>query len=313
LARVGHQLFVQSDRPDSADRHVVNGYLEIAGTAGSSAHRIAIWRPMRSDRLVFDAEIERYPTVFAFENTEAGKWDSARFNMCHAAQATIIVAGQARSETTGYTVMSAGKLLIPISNFGGAAETLLARLEHQFLNARRLPEPLTIADLKQPWSDALLRRVSSCLEAPQLTVVIIHGRDRPPVDELIAFIATRGFGQPILMQSEFKPGETLPEKWERIAGGDNTVAIAVCTADDVGRYRANTDLSTRTRQNVWLEVGWFWGKYQTRGRLLLLPQRWNDKRLEIPSDLDGLETFEWRSSPLERRDEISRFLETFRH
>jgi predicted nucleotide-binding protein len=115
------------------------------------------------------------------------------------------------------------------------------------------------------------------------------------------------------MQSEFKPGETLPEKWERIAGGDNTVAIGLCTADDVGRYHGDTDLFTRTRQNVWLEVGWFWGKYQHRGRLLLLPQRRDDKRLEMPSDLAGLETFEWQSSPLERRDEISRFLETFRH
>ena len=68
-------------------------------------------------------------------------------------------------------------------------------------------------------------------------------------------------------------------------------------ASSVGGKRA------RARQNVWVEVGWFWGRLG-RSRVLLLVRG----DVETPSDLDGLFFFRYRRSVSERKSEINRFL-----
>jgi len=116
---------------------------------------------------------------------------------------------------------------------------------------------------------------------------------------------------PTIMGLEYSPGDTLQEKWERLAGSGDCVAIAIASADDEGRLTGSPAMLPRARQNVWVEVGYFWGKSRGRRGLLLMPQRSGAVTLDLPSDLVGLEVFEWNSSPLEQKETIRRFLESF--
>jgi predicted nucleotide-binding protein len=59
----------------------------------------------------------------------------------------------------------------------------------------------------------------------------------------------------------------------------------------------------RARQNVWVEVGRFWGRLG-RNRVLLLVRG----DVEIPSDLDGIEYHSYQQSVLELAPKIQSFL-----
>lgn len=65
--------------------------------------------------------------------------------------------------------------------------------------------------------------------------------------------------------------------------------------------RAQPELEAR--QNVWVEVGRFWGRLG-RDRVLLLVRG----NLEIPSDLDGIEYHSYKQSVLELEPKIQSFL-----
>ena len=84
-------------------------------------------------------------------------------------------------------------------------------------------------------------------------------------------------------------------------------AIALVTPDDLGGLREDSDagLRDRARQNVWVEVGWFWGKLG-RARTLLLGKR----GVELPSDLSGLVMEEFNDLPAEREPQICNWIES---
>ena len=96
--------------------------------------------------------------------------------------------------------------------------------------------------------------------------------------------------------------QTLPEKFERMAGGVRG-ALAILTPDDlVVTLRTGSD-SPRARQNVIVEVGWFWGKFG-RGKCLLLVRG----DVEIPSDLSGVEVHRFAVSPTECSEALREFI-----
>ena len=111
-------------------------------------------------------------------------------------------------------------------------------------------------------------------------------------------------GEIVVMQQEFGAGRTLPEKFEQLAAQVD-VAIAVATPDDVGGLSAS-DASAyrkRARQNVWLEVGWFWGRLG-RDRIFVLSRG----EIELPSDLSGIEFYQYDEDPTERAEKLRDFL-----
>lgn len=310
IARLGYELDVQYDRPEDADTYVVNGYMREATQSPMANHRIRVWQPQRRARSTpFGALMRQVPKLFAIENAGTGKWDSARFEMCWNADTTVMIGGQARSEMSGYLVMAAGRTLIPISSFGGAAASMLPLLEKGFLSAQALPSPLSVQTLKQVWSSDLLRRIEASLIAAP-TVVVIHGSLAHAARVKRYISRDLRWRAPVtLMRDEYEAGETLPDKWQRIAGTNHCVAIAIASADDVGRRKRERKEAVRARQNVWLEVGWFWGRGGGLKRILILPQAVNgDSGVEVPSDLQGLEVFRWKRDPLEQKKRISDFL-----
>ena len=105
------------------------------------------------------------------------------------------------------------------------------------------------------------------------------------------------------MQDEFGGGKALPEKFESIANQVDG-AIALATPDDVGGL-ADSNQRSRARQNVWVEIGWIWGRLG-RDKVMLLCKG----GVEVPSDLQGIEYYSYADSPLLATESIRAFIQS---
>lgn len=130
--------------------------------------------------------------------------------------------------------------------------------------------------------------------------MIVHGRSSD-FYELQAWMQREGFGDVAVMQQDFGNSRTFAEKFEQIATVSDG-AVALVTPDDVGAVAGEVTLQNRARQNVWVEVGWFWGRLG-RSRLLLLLKG----DIEVPSDLLGVEFYRYEKSPVEQAEKLRSF------
>jgi predicted nucleotide-binding protein len=111
-------------------------------------------------------------------------------------------------------------------------------------------------------------------------VFVVHGHDAGKRDEVARLLERLGLNATILSE-QANAGLTLIEKFESHAG-EVAFAVVVLTGDDEGGppggpYRA------RGRQNVVLELGFFYGRLG-RGRVCLL----YEADVELPSDIAGV-------------------------
>jgi Zn-dependent protease with chaperone function len=139
-----------------------------------------------------------------------------------------------------------------------------------------------------------------------IPLMIVHGHDIGARLELENFLLRRfPHVTPITMIENEDSARTLPEKFERLAS-EVRGALAIITPDDLAlTLRTNTE-SIRTRQNVIVEVGWFWGKFG-RGKCLLLVRG----DIEMPSDLSGVEVHRFTASPTECSEVVRDFIAEF--
>lgn len=116
-------------------------------------------------------------------------------------------------------------------------------------------------------------------------VFIVHGRNHAVRDSIALFL-TNDLGLKIsIMEAGMHGGRTLPEKFEEIAS-QCAFAVFLLTADDDLVYAAKKKRIKRARQNVILEIGYFWGALGRRGRLAFLVEERPD--MELPSDIQGI-------------------------
>jgi predicted nucleotide-binding protein len=167
---------------------------------------------------------------------------------------------------------------------------------------------MKLQQLQEPFSDVVLDSAFSVAwieGAPKL--LLIHGRSADR-DRLKSYLLKElQVGRVIVLADEFAPTQPIPLKFERYAGSVDG-AIALVTPDDIGGLAVSPEeTAPRARQNVWIEVGWFWGR-RDRSKVLLLLKG----KAEIPSDLGNVENYVYRESPLELGDKISRFVEKLR-
>jgi hypothetical protein len=128
-------------------------------------------------------------------------------------------------------------------------------------------------------------------------VFIVHGRDDAPRDELATFLWGLNL-EPLVLSDQVKEGKTIPELFEEIAS-DAGYGFIILTPDDVGHYRDDPKLKARARQNVILELGYFWGKL---GRSRIFPLIKGE--MELPSDIDGMFIHRYKEKIEERRFDI---------
>ena len=135
-------------------------------------------------------------------------------------------------------------------------------------------------------------------------IMIVHGHDQTARLELENFLLHRfPHVAPIAMIDQADAASTLPEKFERLANQVKGV-LWLLTPDDLAKTLKTNEEQLRARQNVIVEIGWFWGKLGRRKCLLLA--RGN---LEIPSDLSGVEVHRFYTSPTECSEALCDFIE----
>jgi len=115
------------------------------------------------------------------------------------------------------------------------------------------------------------------------SIFVVHGRDNSNMREVVARLLEKNGFDAIILDQKPNEGLTIIEKFEKYASTAK-YAIVLLTPDDVGGLAIlnPSDLSPRARQNVFFEMGYFYGKLG-RDRVCALYQE-----IEVPTDLHGV-------------------------
>ena len=137
-----------------------------------------------------------------------------------------------------------------------------------------------IADQEEDSQGELITR-EGAPESHERKVFVVHGHDHGAKDAMARFLEKIEL-QAIILHEQPDQGFTIIEKFETYAK-QVAFAVVLLTPDDLGGPVSASAQTTRARQNVIFELGYFAGKLG-RGRACLL--RKGD--VEIPSDLYGV-------------------------
>ena len=110
---------------------------------------------------------------------------------------------------------------------------------------------------------------------------IVHGHNDSVKFEVARFVEKELKRKAIILHEEPNKGQTIIEKFESNSTVD--FAIALWTADDIGKAKAATDNQNRARQNVVFETGFFIGALGRQNVIVLV-----EDGVEIPSDYSGV-------------------------
>ena len=311
VVRLGHTLVVGSESTQTADYHAVEGAVQAWGGQPSPRPRIVLVRP-GDQRVPFEKWKAENPGLFTTRVSIDSSWDATKLFQVNECDGIVIVGGAGLSYQAGLASAVCRKRLVPVGSFGGAAKRLLDLLAiSRTLWPAGLPNTDDIGLLQGGWNQFLLDKTIALLGLSRLpTILIIHGRGDDKFLLKNHLQNVLHLPEPSIMGEIFKAGAVLPQKFEEIADACDG-AIALATADDLGglasEFGPNTVWEKRARQNVWLEVGWFWGRLGRR-RVLLLCR----KVVKPPSDLQGAEYFDYTSDPAERSEDLRKFIDEIR-
>lgn len=313
IVRLGHTLVIGSESEGTADRYAVEGAIQATGGSIPDRPRIIILRP-NDQRVSFEQLRNDNPGLFTTRVSMDSGWNVTKLFQVNEADGVVVVGGAAFSYQAGLAAAICKKPLVPIGSFGGAAKKLLNVLA---VSRNSWPGDLPSEDdlglLHGGWNQFLLDKMTGLLGLSRLPrLLIIHGRSDDKFSLKNYLQNQLRLTEPLIMAEQPGVGLALPEKFEAIAKRCDG-AIALATPDDRGALAQDvqTDTDTqgafRARQNVWLEVGWFWGALGRR-RFLLLCR----KDIEIPTDLAGLEYLRYNSDPTEKGDDVRKFADDLR-
>lgn len=110
---------------------------------------------------------------------------------------------------------------------------------------------------------------------------LVHGHNQERKYEVARFIENDLKRKVIILHEQPNKGRTIIEKFESYSSVD--FAVALWTADDVGKANAEENLKARSRQNVIFETGFFIGKVGRQNVIVLY-----ENGVEVPSDYSGV-------------------------
>jgi len=304
FARLGHRLVVATDSKHTAD------WAAVEGAAKAIPHGRVYDRPVvdllwSSPETFAELSASRPGFVTPLDAPKSG--EVTKLYQVHMADVVLAIGGAEKTLQAAIAAAASGKRVLPVGCFGGAAEQAA-----QIFSAMagswgpHIPGNDVIGPLRTTWTDGSEELVLSALGARNPRLLLVHGRDLRSRDLLAELLTRLQLPSPVVLAAEPSLGRTLPEKFEMLADRVDA-AVAMVTPDDVGGLRDESEsvLRARARQNVWVEVGWFWGALG-RARVLLLGK----EGIELPSDLSGLLVEYFRESPVEREPEICQWIES---
>jgi hypothetical protein len=314
LARLQKQLVLTSFTSNTLDGYVAEGYFDFIESNESVLQpesrppvRIIKYNEMQLDGIDepsdegFSKLFSRFGKFITFDAARGRLRFSRHLAGLRIADVVIAAGGADHTFMAGEVALLARRPLIPIGSFGGAGRELL---EDAITLSTNDLQRAYLGKLFGPWGDEVRNTVSHLIAG--VKVAIIHGRDegwRSVRDIIAKFSLPAATFQSIIMREHLLASESLAAKWETVATGAEA-AIAILTPDDIGGLQVDRQTQhPRARQNVWLEIGWVWGRLG-RKRLLLLVR----KDIEIPSDFSGIEYHRYQDDPSECVGEIQNFL-----
>ena len=125
----------------------------------------------------------------------------------------------------------------------------------------------------------MFRKTLPTLGLESREVFIVHGHDEDLKGKVVSFLKKSSL-KPIILSEQPDKGRTIVEKLE--AHASVPFVIVLLTKDDIGG-KDEKSLNPRARQNVILELGYFYGKL-TRQRVCCL----YEEGVELPSDILGI-------------------------
>ena len=120
-------------------------------------------------------------------------------------------------------------------------------------------------------------------------VFLVHGQDHGTLRRVKEFIKEDIGMEPIVLMDEANNGKTIPEKFEEYAN-ECDYAIILMTPDDKLKYEGIEETIYRARQNVILELGYFWHKFNRKNFCVL-----KKGNIESPSDIQGIVYLEFKN------------------
>jgi len=140
----------------------------------------------------------------------------------------------------------------------------------------RLVEKLPLID-----EDGVMQSYTTTQRTFTNKCFIVHGRDEARKFEVARFIENDLNKRTVILHEQPNKGRTIIEKFEDFSKVD--FAVALWTADDVGKLKGEVEHKNRARQNVIFETGFFIGKLRRENVIVLY-----EDGVEIPSDYSGI-------------------------
>lgn len=292
-----------------------NACIAIGITLAREGHHLIVAHPQDSDSaeaLTLAGFISQETARFRYKKCTVHPDDpvlKAHLDAVEMSDAVILIGGANATLASGLSALRQHRLIIPITGFGGATNDLckILEIDDAVPDAIRYLDFLSDQDsFDKDWEKSLTDSIKEALnQYPK--IVIIHGRGNngeelrnfivsqsiSPVNEFNEYNPLFGISTPLIMNLAGSGAVTITSVFEELAS-EASAAIAILTADDIGGFARKAgsseiisafelQLQKRARENIWIEVGWFWGRLG-REKIFL----WLKDMVEIPSDLQGV-------------------------
>lgn len=252
------------------------------------------------------------PATFRYKTCPLHQGDpalKAHLDAVKMSDVIILIGGGNATLASGLDSLRRHRIIIRIPGFGGSAKDLFDIPEIDDLvtdEIRNLDFLAEETDFDPNWEIILTKSIENILnQYPKL--LIIHGRGdkgeelkNKIISESISPFydnheknSLYGLARPFIMNLSGSGSVIITAVFEELASRV-TAAIVIVTADDIGSFARKPESSEiipatelqfqmRARENVWIELGWFWGRLGRKNLFL-----WFKDNVEIPSDIQGV-------------------------
>lgn len=280
LAEKGHTVVVGSDEPNSADYHVVRGFLAAFGDRHAPGPLIRLIQGIEGEGGLYPEAraSERHGRLFqGIPSRLSGERPRAaeKILALNEADALIALGGLETTYVAGIAALAARKPVIPIASFGGAALQLWRALP-LLRDAGGRGDLDRLAD--EAWSPAVADAAFRFggLDRPRVFLGS-SGRADALAREVVARVEAMGFDV-VFWRTDFRPTRGILDEL-REAAFTCKYALFLLTPDDLVAGEAERRVP---RDNVVFEAGFFLSALG-RGRTALVVQR----GVDVLDDYEG--------------------------